>query len=106
MTSVTKTLISHKMVQTLTKKEFAKIKRFVQKRHPGAYTIKRSDGSYAVVDGQGLSVVSPELYLPPAKTVAAAWELAKYTHWFQGMIKKSNNAFDESKVYSQKEWKE
>ena len=94
------------MRNKLAKREFAKLKRFIQKRHPGAYTIRRVDGSYAVVDGYGISIVDPNLYLPPAHTVRKAWEYAKYTNWFQGMIRKSANAFDETKVYSDKEWKE
>lgn len=85
---------------TPEQKEFQKVKRFIQKRFPGAYTIQRTDGSYAVVDGNGISIVDPELMLPPAKTVRKAWEYAKYTNWFQNMIRKSNNAFDDSKFYS------
>ena len=81
-------------------KEFQKVKRFIQKRFPGAYTIQRNDGSYAVVDGNGRSIVDPDLMLPPAKTVRKAWEYAKYTNWFQNMIRKSNNAFDDTKIYS------
>ena len=78
---------------TPEQKEFNKIKRFIQKRHPGAYTIQRADGSYAVVNAQGRSVVDPELLLPPAQTVREAWNQAKYTNWFQNMIRKSNAAF-------------
>lgn len=83
----------------LEQREFLKVKRFIQKRFPGAYTIQRTDGSYAVVDGNGISIVDPELMLPPAKTVRKAWEYAKYTNWFSNMIRKSNNAFDDSKIY-------
>ena len=83
-------------------REFAKVKRFIQKRHPGAYTIRRLDGSYAVVNAQGRSIVDPELLLPPAPTVREAWNQAKYTNWFQNMIRKSNAAFSDDKFYSKK----
>jgi hypothetical protein len=83
----------------LEQREFLKVKRFIQKRFPGAYTIQKTDGSYAVVDGNGKSLVDPELMLPPAKTVRKAWEYAKYTNWFTNMIRKSNNAFDDNKIY-------
>ena len=83
----------------LEQREFLKVKRFIQKRFPGAYTIQRPDGSYAVVDINGISIVNPELMLPPAKTVRKAWEYAKYTNWFSNMIRKSSNAFDDSKIY-------
>jgi len=101
-----KQLTYEQMRDKLAKREFAKLKRFIQKRHPGAYTIERLDKSYAVVDGNGISIVDPELLLPPARTVRKAWEYAKYTNWFSNMIRKSNNAFDESKVYTDKGWKE
>ena len=87
---------------TPEQKEFNKIKRFIQKRHPGAYTIQRADGSYAVVNAQGKSVVDPELLLPPAPTVREAWNQAKYTNWFQNMIRKSNAAFSDDKFYKKK----
>ncbi len=57
-----------KRVMTPEAREFAKVKRFIQKRYPGAYTIRRHDNSYAVVDHKGKSVVDPELLLPPAPT--------------------------------------
>ena len=101
-----KQLTYEQMRDKLAKREFAKLKRFIQKRHPGAYTIKRVDGSFAVVDDNGISIVDQELLLPPAHTVRKAWEYAKYTNWFSNMIRKSNNAFDESKVYTDKGWKE
>ena len=84
---------------TPEQREFQKVKRFIQKRFPGAYTTQRTDGSYTVVDGNGKSIVDPELMLPPALTVRKAWEYAKYTNWFTNMIRKSNNAFDDSKFY-------
>jgi len=84
---------------TLEQKEFQKVKRFVQKRFPGAYTIMRSNGSYAVVDGNGYSIVSTELMLPPASTVREAWNQAKYAAWFSNMIRKSNAAFSDEKIY-------
>lgn len=75
------------------------MKRFIQKRFPGAYTIQRTDGSFAVVDGHGFSIVSPQLMLPPALTVRKAWEQAKYAAWFSNMIRKSNAAFSDEKIY-------
>ena len=85
-------------------KEFQKLKRFICKRYPGAHTVQMSDGTtnyYKVLDGNLKSVVSPELMLPPAQTVREAWEHAKYVHWFQNMIKRSNNAFDDTKQFDQ-----
>lgn len=82
-------------------KEFAKVKRFIQKRFPGARTqAKWVNGQvrYQVVDGNGYVVVDPELYLPPATTVRQAWADAKYCAWFTNMIRKSNNAFNEEKM--------
>jgi len=80
-------------------REFLKVKRFIQKRFPGAYTIQRTDGSFAVVGGNGISIVDPELMLPPTYTVRKAWEQAKYVHWFSNMMRKSNNAFSDEKIY-------
>ena len=80
-------------------KEFAKMKRFIEKRFPGAHTIQNSSGHYIVVDGDGYAVINPELMLPPTKTVREAWKQAKYGHWFSNMIRKSNNAFSEEKMY-------
>jgi len=80
-------------------KEFQKLKRFVQKRFPGAYTIKTNEGTYKVLDGYGYSVATPELMLAPALTVRRAWEHAKYAAWFTNMIRKSNAAFSDEKIY-------
>lgn len=77
------------------------MKRFVDKRFPGAHTIARQAGNkihYTVVDGAGYSIVDPELMLPPALTVRKAWEQAKYAAWFSNMIRKSNNAFSDEKM--------
>lgn len=82
-------------------KEFQKIKRFVVKRAPGAHTIQKPDGSYVVVDGNGRAVQDPELFLPKAGTVRKAWEQAKYALWFSNMIRKSNAAFNEEKMFKQ-----
>ena len=82
-------------------KEFAKVKRFIQKRFPGAMTqAKYKDGKkvFQVVDGEGYIVIDPELYLPPATTVRQAWYDAKYCAWFTNMIRKSNNAFNDEKM--------
>jgi hypothetical protein len=80
-------------------KEFQKMKRFVQKRFPGATTKANGDGTYSVVDAYGLEVRNEELLFPPANTVWEAWHQAKYSHWFTNMIRKSNNAFNEEKIY-------
>ena len=42
-----------KVKLTPEQKEFQKLKRFVQKRAPGARTIMESDGSFALIDDQG-----------------------------------------------------
>lgn len=84
---------------TPNQKEFQKLKRFVQKRAPGARTIKESDGSFALIDEQGEYVISTSLMLPPARSVRQAWEQAKYALWYSNMIKKSNAAFSEEKIW-------
>jgi hypothetical protein len=89
---------------TLTpeQKEFQKLKRFVQKRFPGAYVTGRIvDGGvqYSVVDGRGVAVVDEDLLLPAATTAKQAWEQAKYCAWFTNMIRKSNTAFDDERMY-------
>ena len=83
----------------IEKHEFNKVKRFVQKRFPGAHTIMRTNGTFAVVDGNGYSIVHSELFLPPALTVREAWTQAKYAAWFSNMIRKSNAAFSDEKIY-------
>jgi hypothetical protein len=98
-----------KVVLTEEQKEFQKVKRFIQKRFPGAHTIKKTDGSFLVVDEGGREVRnSQELFLPPAFTVRAAWLQAKHSHWFSNMIRKSNNAFSDEKIYKKlsKEFRE
>lgn len=90
-----------KVVMTPKQKEFAKVKRFIEKRFPGAHTVSRVVGSntyFQVVDGDGYSIVDSELMIPMAKTVRGAWDLAKYGAWFQNMIRKSNNAFSDEKI--------
>jgi hypothetical protein len=37
--------------------------------------------------------------LPPASTVREAWTQAKYAAWFTNMIRKSNAAFSDEKIY-------
>lgn len=89
-------------VLTEEQKEFAKVKRFIVKRFPGAYTIARINNgmiSYKVVDGSGVSVIDEQLMLPPTYSVRSAWNQAKYGAWFSNMIRKSNAAFNEDKVY-------
>jgi hypothetical protein len=92
----------NKIIITPEQKEFAKVKRFIEKRFPGAHTVARkSEGviKFQVVDGDGLSVVDPELRIPLSRTVRGAWNTAKYGAWFQNMIRKSNAAFSEDKMY-------
>ena len=77
------------------------MKRFVQKRFPGAHTMAKQAGKkmhYTVLDGNGYAIVDPELMLPPALSVRKAWEQAKYAAWFTNMIRKSNNAFSDEKM--------
>jgi len=84
-------------------KEFQKIKKFVIKRFPGAHTVAvptcGNQLLYQVVDANNRVVVSPELMIPLGKTVTQAWTNAKYGAWFSNMIRKSNNAFSEEKMY-------
>lgn len=97
--------VSNKVIMTPEQKEFQKIKRFVMKRFPGAHTVAREingETFYQVVDGSGLSVVDPELRIPLDRSVRAAWNTAKYGAWFQNMIRKSNSAFSDEKIY--KKW--
>ena len=37
--------------------------------------------------------------LPLTYSVRAAWNQAKYGAWFTNMIRKSNNAFSDDKIY-------
>lgn len=78
------------------------MKRYVDKRFPGAHTMAKQVGSkmhYTVLDGNGRVIVDQELMLPPALSVRKAWEQAKYAAWFTNMIRKSNNAFSDEKMY-------
>lgn len=84
---------------TESQKEFQKLKRFVQKRAPGARTIMESDGSFALIDDNGEYVISNSLMLPPVYSVRRAWEQTKYALWYQNMIRKSNAAFSEEKIW-------
>ena len=91
-----------KVTITPEQKEFAKVKRFIVKRFPGAHTVARKINDtikFQVVDEHGLSVVDPELRIPLSTTVRGAWNTAKYGAWFQNMIRKSNAAFNEEKIY-------
>ena len=83
-------------------KDFMRMKRYVDKKFPGAHTVaKQRNGqmTYQVLDGRGFSVVGEELFIPPAFTVRKAWEQAKYAAWFSNMIRKSNAAFSDEKMY-------
>lgn len=84
---------------TEDQKEFQKLKRFVLKRAPGARTFMESDGSFVLLDEQGEYVVSNSLMLPPARSVRQCWEQAKYALWYQNMMRKSNAAFSEEKIW-------
>jgi len=89
-------------VLTLKQKQFAKLKRFVTKRAPGAHISVRQVGNqywYSIVDQDGQPVVDPDLLIPPATSVREAWEQAKYCAWFSNMIAKSNSAFCEEKIF-------
>lgn len=91
-----------KIILSKEQKEYEKLKRFVVKKFPGAHTIARSTQSglrFQVVDGNGFSVIDPELRIPLAKSVRQAWEYAKYGAWFGNMIRKSNAAFSDEKIY-------
>ena len=91
-----------KVVLTAEQKEFQKLKRYINKRFPGARTEARvidNNTYYQVVDGEGYAVVDPELLIPPSDTVKQAWMNAKYCAWFSNMIRKSNAAFNDEKIY-------
>ena len=89
-----------KVVITPEQKEFQKVKRFIAKRFPGARTAMNSAGHYSVVHGVDAdSVVPAELLYPPARTVREAWQQAKSVAWFVNMIRKSNNAFSDDKIF-------
>lgn len=82
-------------------KEFLKVKRYVQKRFPGARTVAKPSGGemyFQVVDGNGYAITNPELLIPPATSVKQAWTNAKYSAWFSNMIHKSNIAFSDEKI--------
>ena len=96
--------IKNKRVELSPKqKEFQKVKKFVIKRFPGAHTVAVPTCGYQllykVVDVNNKAVVSPELMIPLGKTVTQAWTNAKYGAWFSNMIRKSNNAFSEEKMW-------
>lgn len=94
--------MSKKIPVSAEQKEFLKVKRFVMKRFPGAHTVAKVVGDktyYQVVDSQGFAVVDPELMIPPATSVRKAWRDAKYAAWFSNMIRKSNMAFNEEKMW-------
>ena len=91
-----------KIILSPKQKEFARMKRFIEKRFPGAHTVaKNTDGKmkYQVVTGAGYAITNEELMIPLANSVRQAWEYAKYSAWFTNMIKKSNTAFNEEKIY-------
>ena len=91
-----------KTTLTPKQKEFAKVKRFVQKRFPGAHTVARNINGkikYQVVSENGYAITNEELMIPLAPSVRQAWEYAKYSTWFTNMIRKSNAAFADEKIY-------
>ena len=76
------------------------MKRYIAKRFPGARPAMNSAGHYSVVHGEDAdSVVPAELLYPPARTVREAWQQAKSVAWFVNMIRKSNNAFSDDKIF-------
>lgn len=91
-----------KVQLTPKQKEFAKVKRFVEKRFPGAHTVARTTANgmrYQVVNQNGYAIINEELMIPLASSVRQAWEYAKYSAWFTNMIRKSNAAFNEEKIF-------
>lgn len=83
-------------------KRFLKVKRFVQKHFPGSKTIARvsnNEQRYVIVSEEGYAITNSELMIPPASSVRKAWEDAKYSIWFTNMIRKSNAAFCEEKIF-------
>jgi hypothetical protein len=80
------------------KQNFKKVKRYISKRYPGAHTAVMNDGSFKVLDGEGISVINEELLIPPTHTVLDAWDAAKYSIWFSNMIARSNRAFSDDKI--------
>ena len=80
------------------KQSFKRVKRYISKRYPGAHTAMMNDGSFKVLDGEGISVINEELMLPPTHTVLDAWDAAKYSIWFSNMIARSNRAFSDDKI--------
>lgn len=88
-----------KIVLSDKQKEFQKLKRYVVKKVPGAYTFVDALGTYQVVNPERDPVVPNSLMLPPAKSVREAWEQAKYGLWYLNMINKSNAAFSEDKMF-------
>jgi hypothetical protein len=88
--------------EAIVRKEFLKVKRFIQKRFPGAHTVAKQTTNgfvYDVVDNNLGTLISPDLYLPPASSVTQAWRYAKHSVWFSNMLRKSNEAFNEERMY-------
>ncbi len=88
-----------KVVLSDKQKEFQKLKRYVVKKVPGAYTFVDVLATFQVVDTEREPVVPKSLLLPPAKSVREAWEQARYGLWYLNMINKSNAAFSEEKMF-------
>lgn len=80
---------------------FTLVKKYVLKHRPNAKTIAKIDGPslvYTVVDSRGKTIIDPQLFLPPARTVKKAWENAKYSIWFLNKLQKTRIQ-DEQKIY-------
>lgn len=82
-------------------KEYLANKKKVLKKYPGAKIMKVGD-FFEIVTETGYAVrPDPELHLPRARNVREAWLIASYGLWFDNMIKKSNAAFTEEKIWKQ-----
>ena len=86
--------------------ELDKAQRAVRRRFPNAAVqcvyVDPEDFNtkhFAVCDQDGVSVVDPELLIPPATTIRSAWINASYCGWFSNMIRKSNAAFSDEKIF-------
>lgn len=80
-------------------KEFKKIKNKVLKKYPGAkcYLI---DDTYVICDSAGYPIYNDTLTrLPKPTTVRQAWQYLSDTIWYSGMLIKSFNAFNDSKMF-------
>lgn len=88
------------------KRDYLANKKKVLKKFPNAKVFKRGD-FFELVDSNGFAIrPDPELMLPAATSVQMLWNTAAYGIWFDSMIKKSNAAFTEEKIWKQMTKKE